>query len=53
MLGAARLLGDEAPIFAAMEADRLLEEGDLDGAATWRRVVKAIHELTGMEGTRH
>ena len=45
--------GDTAPIFAAMEADRLLEEGDLDGAATWRRVAKAIHDLTGMEGTRH
>jgi hypothetical protein len=26
--------GDTAPIFAAMEADRMLEAGDLDGAAT-------------------
>ncbi len=31
--------GDTAPIFAAMEADRLLEAGDLDGAATWRRIL--------------
>ncbi len=45
--------GDTAPIFAAMEADALLEAGDLDGAATWRRVVKVIHDLTGTEGTRH
>jgi hypothetical protein len=36
-----------------MEADRLQDAGDLDGAATWRRIVKAIHELTGTEGTRH
>ena len=45
--------GDTAPIFAAMEADARLEQGNMDGAAMWRRVVKAIHELTGMEGTRH
>lgn len=37
--------GDAAPIFAATEADRLLEDGDLDGAATWRQVVNVIHEM--------
>lgn len=37
--------GDTAPIFAAMEADAALDAGDLDGAATWRRVVAAIREL--------
>ncbi len=53
---AARLLeqhGDTAPIFAAMEADRMLDAGDLDGAATWRRVAKAIQDMLGTEGTRH
>ena len=32
-------------IHAAMKADVLLEEGDMGGAATWRRVIKAIEEL--------
>ncbi len=32
--------GDEAPIHAAMRADELLDKGDLDGAAAWRRIVK-------------
>ena len=27
-----------------MRADELLDKGDLDGAATWRRVIKAIEE---------
>lgn len=27
--------GDDAAIHAAMRADELLDEGDLDGAATW------------------
>jgi hypothetical protein len=34
--------GDRATIYAAMEADKLLEAGDLDGAAFWRAVVRAI-----------
>ena len=45
---AARLLeqhGDTAPVHAAMEADRLLDAGDLDGAATWRRVLDAVKNL--------
>ena len=54
---AAKLLmdkhGQDAAFHAAQRADALLEAGDLDGAATWRRIVKAIHELTGTEGTRH
>ena len=37
--------GDKAAIHAAMRADELLEVGDLDGTATWRRVIKAIEEL--------
>ncbi len=41
--------GDKAAIHAAMRADEMLETGDLDGAATWRRVIKAIEELTSAE----
>lgn len=32
-----------------MQADRLLEAGDLDGAAVWRRIVVAIGELQRTE----
>ena len=39
--------GEDAPIHAAMRADELLEAGDLDGVATWRRVLRAIEELQG------
>ena len=37
--------GDEAPIHAAMKADAMLDKGDLDGRATWLRVLKAVEEL--------
>ena len=37
--------GPDAPIEAAMRADAMLEAGDLDGLATWRRVLRAIDEL--------
>jgi hypothetical protein len=46
---AAKLLiderGEEAATFAVARADWLLEEGDADGAAVWRRVLAAIEEL--------
>jgi len=46
---AAKLLidkhGDDAPIRAAQRADELLEEGDVDGVAVWRRILEAIDEL--------
>lgn len=35
----------DAPIFAAMRADELFEQGDEDGARTWRQIVKRINEL--------
>ncbi len=41
--------GDEASIHAAMRADELLEAGDLDGAAMWRRIIRAIEELQRRE----
>ena len=45
----ARLLidqhGDEAAIHAAMRADDLLDDGEVDGSSVWKRVVKAIEGL--------
>ena len=38
--------GDDASIHAAQEADACSEKGDLDGKATWMRVIGAIKELT-------
>ena len=37
--------GDEAGDFAAGRADRLLEDGDPQGAVIWRRIIEAIEEL--------
>ncbi len=34
--------GPDAPIHAAMRADAMLEKGDLDGYAVWRRVLRAV-----------
>ena len=46
---AAKLLvdryGDEAPVQAAMRADALLAEGDIDGQAIWKRILSAVEEL--------
>ncbi len=39
--------GPDAPIHAAMRADAMLEKGDLDGCAVWKRVLKAVEELQG------
>ena len=41
--------GEDAPIFAAMQADKCLEAGDLDGKAVWMRVIRAIKELQQRE----
>jgi len=37
--------GADAPIHAAMRADELLEAGDMDGQAVWKRVLAAVDEL--------
>ncbi len=39
--------GEDAPIHAAMRADAMLEKGDLDGLAVWRRILRAVEELQG------
>ncbi len=38
---------------AAMRADAMLEAGDLDGYAVWKRILRAVEELQEVEpGTR-
>ncbi len=37
--------GQDAPIHAAMRADAMLDKGDLDGAAAWKRILRAVEEL--------
>jgi len=37
--------GEDAPIEAAMLADAMLEKGDLDGYAVWKRIIQAIEDL--------
>ncbi len=41
--------GEDAPIHAAMRADKLMEAGDMEGEAAWIRIVKAIEELLSKE----
>jgi hypothetical protein len=37
--------GTEADLIAAIRADRLLEQGELDGYATWKAILKAIVDI--------
>ncbi len=37
--------GKDAPIQAAIRADAMLEAGDLDGYAVWRRILRAVGKL--------
>ncbi len=41
--------GEDAPIEAAMRADAMLEKGDLDGLAVWKRILRAVEELQGAD----
>ena len=41
--------GEGAPIEAAMRADAMLEKGDLDGYAVWKRILRAVEELQRAE----
>jgi hypothetical protein len=34
--------GEDAPIHAAMRADAMLEAGDLDGYAAWKRILRRV-----------
>ena len=42
--------GQDAPIHAAMQADAMLEAGDLDGLAVWRRILTAGSEGVAGDG---
>ena len=37
--------GEAAALEAAQRADAMLEKGDMEGAAVWRRIVKAVEEI--------
>ncbi len=39
--------GADAPVHAATRADELLEAGDLNGCAVWKRILRAVEELQG------
>ena len=41
--------GDGAAFRGAMRADAILEAGDLDGLAVWKRVLRAVDELLSTE----
>ncbi len=41
--------GEDAPIHAAMNADAMLEKGDADGYAAWKRILAAVKELLSKE----
>ncbi len=32
-----------------MRADAMLDKGDLDGCAVWKRILRAVEELQGAE----
>ncbi len=39
--------GQDASIEAAMRANAMLDKGDLDGYAAWKRILRAVEELQG------
>ncbi len=39
--------GQDAPVEAAIRADAMLDKGDLDGYAAWKRILRAVEELQG------
>ncbi len=41
--------GEDAPLEAAMRADQMLEAGDMEGFAVWKRILKAAEELLSKE----
>ncbi len=47
--GSAQLIvdqhGDDAPIFAAMQADKMLERGGMESMAAWHRILAAVRVL--------
>ncbi len=46
-----RRCGADAKIEAVKRADELLEFGDIEGCAAWKRIIEAIHDLQSTEKT--
>ncbi len=42
--------GEDAPIHAAMRADAMLEAGDLEGWAVWKRILRAVGAVLSRRG---
>ena len=42
--------GEDAPIHAAMRADAMLEAGDLDGCAVFKRALRAVEKCCPRSG---
>ncbi len=40
---------EDARVHTAMNADAMLEAGDLDGLAIWKRILKAVEDLQAKE----
>jgi hypothetical protein len=40
-----KLYGADAAIHSAMRADKLMDQGDIEGFDMWKRVAAAINEL--------
>lgn len=46
--------GTDSAVQAALRADAMLERGDLEGVAVWKRIARAIGDLQCTAGeTRH
>ena len=43
--------GEDASIEAAMRADEMLEQGDMDGKVVWLRILEAVEKLQNTEPT--
>ncbi len=41
--------GEDAALEAARRADAMLKRGDMEGAAVWKRVLKAVEEMQRTE----
>ena len=41
--------GDGAALEAAQRADAMLERGDMEGCAVWKRIVAAVEEIQRKE----
>ncbi len=39
--------GEDAPIHSTKRASAMLDKGDLDAYAVWKRILRAVEELQG------